>query len=829
MSDPSRSDWDRLAEAFDELETMPEMDREARLAQIAAKDRDLAEELRELLGEYDADRQLEIERLFTDDTPQWEQRSVGRQVGPYRLVEVLGRGGMGEVFLAERTDGEFEQHVALKLVRSAFDDPQARSRFRAERQILARLQHPSVARLLDGGVSDDGAPYLAMEFIRGEEITDYCDRLELGVTDRLELLIQVCKAVHSAHRQLVIHRDLKPSNIMVDGDGEVKLLDFGIAKILSPDGTDSAGLTQTGAFLLTPEYASPEQVAGEPIGTSSDVYAIGLVAYRLLTGLAGQPVETRSPVGIQQAVCLTTPRTMSQAVCDDVGGSADDRARLRGGLSSAGLSRRLAGDLDVIIEKALRKEPDRRYLSAEDLAADLRRHLARKPVEARGDRFGYRAARFVSRHKAAVLATSAAFIALAVSLLVSLTSLDAARRSEARAVAEAESSRQLVDFVIGLFDASDPTAAPGDEITARSLLDRGAESLRDGDIETRPELAGDMLMAIGGAYDKLGLSKEAVPFLEEAVELHATPEDPEGHARALRALATAQLTSGSYDVAVENSQRAVELLEAAEDVEPREMANAYSDLGIKLFAVRRSADAIPVLESAIGLRRSFPDPEVRRLAIDLDCLGNSVFEGGDFDAGLAILREAINTLERADAASWEIADNLTRLGLRLVAAGRFDEAEIELDRSLGLARTAAGDGRHPEVQDALLARATLSERRGRFGGAAADLELALAESLAVWGPEHPKTSMVRLRRGKVLLADQHYDEAIIELRAGRETLAARTGGHRAHLFAFDLPLGEALMAAGRTGEAIELLRPIAADPKSRYAEPAQQLLDAHDS
>jgi tetratricopeptide (TPR) repeat protein len=259
------------------------------------------------------------------------------------------------------------------------------------------------------------------------------------------------------------------------------------------------------------------------------------------------------------------------------------------------------------------------------------------------------------------------------------------------------------------------------------------------------------------------------------------------------------------------------------------MANAYSDLGIKLFAVRRSEDAIGVMERAVALRKSRPDPNIRRLAIDLDCLGNSVFDRGDFDAGLMLLHEAVDTLERSNASPSEVADSLTRLGLRLVAAGRLDEAEGELVRSLDLAREAAVGGPHPEVQDALLAKATLAERRERFDDAASDLGLALDESLAIWGPEHPKTAMVRLRRGKVLLAGYDYEGAIIELQAGREALAVRAGGHRAHLFAFDLPLAQALAAIGRTREAVEIARPIAADPKSRYAAQARELLKAHGS
>ena len=826
-TDPSDR-WDLLGRYFSELETMPRTARATRLGEIAAQDPGLARDLAELLEEHDADRPLAIEALLdraAHDVGDASVSRLGRTIGPYRLLEVLGRGGMGEVFLAERTDGQFEKRVALKLVRAALDDPEARARFLAERQILARLEHPNIARLLDGGVTDDGAPYLVMEWVQGEPITAYCDRLRLGIPERLELLIQACHAVHAAHRMLVVHRDLKPSNILVDHTGAVKLLDFGIAKLLEPDGSDAAPRTHTGSYLLTPEYASPEQVTGEPIGTTADVYSIGLVAYRLLTGRSGQPVATRSPVGIHRAVCLEAPRPASRAALDDADGDAESRAQLRGGSTAIRLARRLAGDVDTILEMALRKEPERRYLSAEDLAADLRRHLDRKPVTARGDTVGYRAARFVSRHRGMVLATSAAFLALAVGLAVAVSSLGAARRAEAHAVAEADSSRQLAEFAVGLFDASDPTFAPGQEVTARSLLDRGAATIRR-DLHTRPDLLSDMLLAIGGAYDKLGYQDQAIGFLEEAADLRAIAHDPAGRSEALRALATAQLRAGRFEIAASTARRALEIAEGAEGVSTRDLADACSILGEVLFSIRRSEEAIPLVERAVALRRTLSRPEPRRLAIDLDVLGNSIFDRGDQAAGLALLREAVAVLERADAAPTAIADNLTRLGLRLVAAGHLDEARRELDRSLALARDGAAGGRHPEIQDALLARATLAETTGRLDDADDDLALALEESEAIWGEAHPKTAMVRLRRGQVLLAASRYDAAVAELRAGREALGRRSGGHHAHLAAFDLPIAQALAASGRIAEAREIARRLAAEPDSRYAEQARQLLES---
>jgi tetratricopeptide (TPR) repeat protein len=302
-----------------------------------------------------------------------------------------------------------------------------------------------------------------------------------------------------------------------------------------------------------------------------------------------------------------------------------------------------------------------------------------------------------------------------------------------------------------------------------------------------------------------------------------------GHSEALQALSTAQLNSGDYKAAVANQQQAVELVETAADAAPEEIANANSKLGGTLFVLRRGEEAIGYLERAISLRRSSLEPDARRLAIDLDYLGNSIFDGGDQEAGLKLLREGVDTLEQAKAPPSDVADNLTRLGLRLVASGRFDEARTALDRSFKLARDAAAGGHHPELQDVHLARATLAEAQGSFDEAASELELALAESQSIWGAEHPKTAMVRLQLGKVLLAGGRYEAAASQLRKGRATLATRSGSLSAHLGAFDLPLAQALAAAGRTREAVEIARPIAADPTSRYAGQAEQLLSKYDS
>ncbi len=372
--------------------------------------------------------------------------------GVHRVVRSIGAGGMGEVWLAERSDGEFEQRVAVKQL--AYPTPGLLQRFRQERQILARLEHPNIARLIDGGLDANGVPYLAMEYVEGVPITDYAREHALGVADRVRLLVRVCDAVHYAHRNLVVHRDLKPSNIFVLADGTPKLLDFGIAKVLS---ATEAEATQTAARLLTPDYAAPEQFTGAAITTATDVYALGVVLYELLTGTRPHRAWRGDPASIV-ATLASDPPPPSAAVDRE---SADARARRR----------LLRGDLDRIVMTAIAKEPARRYTSAEALAADLQRYLDGLPVVARGDAALYRVGKFVKRNRFAV---AAAVLVVATGIAATAISLREARRANAQA-ARAQAARQ---FLVGVFEQASPDENHGRSMTAHELLEKGERSSR---------------------------------------------------------------------------------------------------------------------------------------------------------------------------------------------------------------------------------------------------------------------------------------------------------------------------------------------------------------
>ena len=416
---------------------------------------------------------------------QWsapDENLFGRLVGPYRIVREIGRGGMGAVYLAERADGQFEHRVALKVIKRGMDTDQVLARFRAERQILASLDHPNIARLLDGGSTDEGVPYFAMEYIEGEPIDAWTERRALSVEARLQLFLQVCGAVSYAHQHLVVHRDIKPLNILVTADGVPKLLDFGIAKVLH-EGADDATSTVTGMRLLTPEYASPEQVEGRHATTVSDVYALGVVLYELLTGRSPYRARSRTPLDVVEAVRTTDP----------------ERPSVVGGTEK--LRRRLKGDLDTIVLTALRKEPARRYQSVEQLGGDIRRHLDGLPVRARPDTFGYRAGKFVRRNRVPVAAGVLLGLALIAGTAATAYQAQQARLAQARAERSFADVRKLANAL--LFDYHDAIRDLRGARPVRERMVRDALGYLDGLAEEAGEDPA-LQRELAGAYDRIG-------------------------------------------------------------------------------------------------------------------------------------------------------------------------------------------------------------------------------------------------------------------------------------------------------------------------------------
>jgi serine/threonine protein kinase/tetratricopeptide (TPR) repeat protein len=505
--------WQQVKAALDELVGMEPRSRHARITEFAAADPDLGRELESLLAAHEQAGESFLEESAAAGAAWSDSRSpeprVGRHTGPYELLEQIGSGGMGEVFKARRADDEYQRLVAIKLIRIGLDSVYVVHQFRHERQILAGFDHPNIARLLDGGSTADGSPYLVMELIDGERIDRYCDRLQLDTTARLRLFLQVCGAVQYAHQHLIIHRDLKPNNILVDHDGVPKLLDFGIAKILEPrDAPGSVEHTRSVLRALTPEYASPEQIQGRQITTASDIYSLGVILYELLTGC--KPPAAATTQSPNASARLTEPRRPSQVARrgptvigergTDVADVPSSRSAVREG-SPERLQRRLRGDLDNIVLMSLEHDPRRRYDSVEQLAEDLRRHLSSRPVLARKDTFGYRTSKFISRYAAGLTAAGLVAIALLVGLGAALREAEIARVQRERAERRYTDVRRLAHSLI--FDLHDSIRDLPGSTAAKQLIVQTALQYLD---SLSKEAEGDPALQkeLAAGYQRLG-------------------------------------------------------------------------------------------------------------------------------------------------------------------------------------------------------------------------------------------------------------------------------------------------------------------------------------
>jgi len=577
--------WKQVQESLEIAVTLAPKERDSFLHQLGDTDLELRQEVESLLscGSNDPDF-LETPALESLAQGDWQEAKfepiVGRVFGPYRPAALLGSGGMGDVYRAVRVDGQYEQQVALKVVRSGYAGGLT-VRFRNERQILASLEHPNIARILDGGTTEDGIPYLVMELIEGLPITEYCDQHKLRLNDRLKLFRTVCSAVHYAHQHLVVHRDIKPSNILVTADGSPKLLDFGIAKILRPDSIEQ-NATHTGLLMMTPEYASPEQLRGEPITTATDLYSLGLVLYELLTGCPAFRRRGNMPHEIARGVLEMEPERPSEALRRRL-----DEGQKPAAVPSAGeepgrprekLGRLLVGDLDSITLKALRKEPRDRYSSADQLSEDIRRHLEGLPVTARKGTLSYRVSRYVFRHKVAVASVALVFLTLVIGMVVTLREARIAQRNELRAEQRFNDVRRLANSL--LFEIHDSVRDLPGSTPARKLIVSNALQYLDslsseaaGDPSLQRELATayERVAEVQGDYIffNLGETENALRNYQKALSLRkslaastsATWQDQLALAKSYRLVATQMRVTANLPAAFQNAQEAVSICE----------------------------------------------------------------------------------------------------------------------------------------------------------------------------------------------------------------------------------------------------------------------------
>ena len=854
-----------------------------------------------------------------------------QHIGPYRVLRELGRGGLSTVYLAERDDDEFHRQVAIKVVKRGMDTRDILSRLRRERQILATLDHPYIARLFDGGSTEDGLPYFVMEAIDGDPIDAWCDAQRLPIKARLELFRKVCTAVQYAHQNLVVHRDIKPGNLLVTADGTPKLLDFGIAKLLDHrDGVGGVGVvgngiggdgvvgdgvvgdgvvgdgigngnigggnigggnigggnisggsisggnigggnigggnaytaTAAGLRLLTPNYASPEQIRGEPLTTATDIYSLGVLLYQLLTGRP--PYELPgSTAAMERVVCEEIPQRPSVAV-QNPEEEREARSLARAGRPER-IARMLRGDLDNITLMALRKEPQRRYASAQQFADDLRRYLQAMPVLARRDTFRYRAGKFIRRNRLAVLAVALVFLSLTAGMVATTWQARLAEAERVRAeknleLAERQRAKaeRVSTFLSDLFEQNDPGESKGDQVTAREILDQGAERIAL-DLKKEPELQADMMDVMGTVYQKLGLYTEAQSLLEQALELRHDMHGPQHTdvASSLRNLAFLHLTRNELEEAEDLYQQALRLRRTLEPQDDVALAEILNDLAVLRYSQQNFEAAERLFKDALELRRNVLPPDDPEIGETLHNLAALFMVSGDMEAaeepmrqGLKIRRlnygdlhplvaDSLNNLSvlvyyrnrpvEAEALTREVVEmrrkllgpkhpdlaiSLNNLAESLRAQGKLEEAEPIYREALSITREALGESNF-NVSQIQLNLAFLHHKQGNLDQAETFYQESLTLRRELLGAEHQRTSyslaglgLIELDRGRLKKAESLLRDALHlhGTLSDPEFLADSRGG-----------LGAALLEQGRFDEAepllLEALKIIEANPQ----------------
>jgi non-specific serine/threonine protein kinase/serine/threonine-protein kinase len=700
-----------LRDVFDLALALPESERTAYVSRIAGSHPDLGRELQALL-EADAAAGTFLAAPAASHVPLFNTDLTGLTLGPYRVLQRIGSGGMGAVYLAERVDDSFERRVAIKVVRLGFGIEERIARFQRERHILAQLDHPNIARLIDGGTLTGGVPYLVMEYIEGQPIDRSCEERSLPLAARLRLVIKVCAAVNFAHQRLVIHRDIKPNNILVDGEGEPKLLDFGIATILEPTGLEHDQLTRAGSFIVTPDYASPEQVRGELVTTASDVYALGVVLYLLLTGRTPYHVASQAPQEIVRAVCETEAAPPSAAVLATEGGAPPSHQARR-------LSRELRGDLDTIVLKALHKDVSRRYSSPARLADDLQRHLDGRPVLARPDTLAYRLNKFVRRNRAGAMLAAGLVAAIAIGTVATLWQAGEATRQQAIAERRLSDIRRLAtSFLFDIHDAIAelPGAAParlavvsrGTEYLDRLALESGEDQALQAELaDAYDRLAGvqgDPSVAnLGDEVSALRSYRKALAIREALVAQRAMPPADARRDVSWIRIGDALAGGGHASQAAPEYERALALRETALAADPGDPSLQLAVLeaaerlcvtpGVSPDAAARANHCSRALAQLTSPSRAPPEaPDLRRRqATVLLALGSAQRSAGAFAEAERTLRSAAeafsDTLLRTSTGPGLVrgrALSLGALGASLDAQGRHADALAAVTEGVSL-------------------------------------------------------------------------------------------------------------------------------------------------
>ncbi len=811
--------WRKLDIILDQVLELPASERSPRIHELCGDDTDLIEDVIAFLNDTArADGFLEkpagenAAHLIEQSSRNWDPASrLGGMIGPYRLVGILGEGGMGIVYVGERDDGQYNKSVAIKLMLALGADSPLRPRFLAERQMLAKLDHPSTARLLDGGITDDGYPYIVMELVDGVSILEYCDKRDLGLNARLLLFEGICAAVEDAHRHLILHCDLKPANILVTPEGQPKLLDFGIGRWLDPEEDGPGADRKPSRGIMTLAYASPEQLRGEPMTTASDVFALGVVLHELLTGTRPWDLEDLGPSESATKVTETPARRPSTI-------PTDPRRRSR-----------LKGDVDAIILKAVAPDPRQRYGSAHELAEDLRRHRGQLPVEAVESSPIYRFRKLIARNRAATLGV--VLIMMSVIAGVAGTAWQARVASHERDAARLEAQRAgaVSEFLTDLFRSSDPNENKGADVTAREILDRSLEKLDD--LDDQPELQVALQRTLADVYSQLSLYNEARKLYEDVLATEIRLYGPEHYL-----VTDSQINLGITYVELSRYDEAEAILQKCYDIRKNQEPQNSEWLTVPLRSLARVADhrgdeqrAILLFEEAFALLT----PEART---DKDALGRAYNNYASALSGVGRFAAADSAFANAEMYWLEALDPdhsyfgslYSNWALTVSELGDFPRAEELHLKALAIKRKL----KHNKIQIgvSLINLGNLMVVDGRPSEGLPLLLEAVEINREAFGDNHFYTAAAVMNVGLAEMALGNFDAAEKNYREGERAFREIFGGEHAAVAIAHTRLGQAARQRGNLDraeqilrEAIAIHRPLLPSQKHRFAECLMEL------
>jgi serine/threonine protein kinase/Tfp pilus assembly protein PilF len=830
--------WRTLSPFLDEALEIPTCDRGAWLESVFARDPGLARDLQKLLADRDLLEQSSFLQSAIPVSPALLNESLeGQTIGTYRLLSRIGQGGMGSVWAAERNDGRFDAQAAVKLLNVALIGRAGEERFRREGTILARLAHPNIARLIDAGITGAGQPYLILEYVAGVNIDRYCNERALTIDARVCLFLEVLEAVIHAHANLIVHRDIKPGNVLVTEDGRVKLLDFGIAKLLQDDrgwdGEQESALTREAGTALTPEYAAPEQVSGGPITTATDVYALGILFYGLLTGQHPAGAAVESPATLMRAIVDTEPRRVSDAVAEEASRRSIHASRC--GTTTGKLRRALRGDLDTIVAKALRKNPADRYASAAAFAEDIRRYLRQEPITARPATVRYTAVKFARRHKQGLAIAAIFVLGLGGSTAFYTTRLAQERDKAQR---EAAKAARVSEVMVGLLSSADPISnrATPDGLTVRALLDGGAARARR-DLVDQPDVQAEVFTVLGRIYRRLGVFDRAQRLLEQALVVgqQAYGAEDVRVAQTLNDLGVVLTDKGDYTGAAQHLEAALSMRRRLLGAEHPDVAVTLVELGRVYQDLGFNNRAEPFLRESLDIRRRVLGSDHRETAVSLDAVASVLRLNGDLAGAEALLRQSLD-LNRRTRGEYHPNSGTSLHDLAVVVASRGDDrtAESMFRQALVIHRRALGEN-HPTVATTLNSLSHVLVDQGRLDEAAAALERALDIARPTLGRDHQLVGIYTLNLANVRLKQKSPAAAELLAREGLRirSLAPGLVPNRRRTFIEDdwTPggakslLGASLLALGRLPEAESVLLDAFRDLKGMPAPRRRDLND----